>query len=265
MARRLKDAKATYAGISIDGLETTHDRFRELPGSFRSALRGIRECLKTGLKAGLRCTINRQNLAELPAIFKLIEEEGIPRACFYHLVNTGRGSGLMDSLPSPAETRQACDTIIDQTARLHGLGLGTEILTVDNLSDGPYLYLRMLREGKPGAEAARELLRSTAGGGSGVGIACVNWDGEVFPDQFWRDKPLGNVRSRPFSEIWTDSSNTLLSMLKEKARHVKGRCSRCRHLELCGGNLRARAEALTGDPWASDPACHLSDEEIGLQ
>ena len=67
---------------------------------------------------------------------------------------------------------------------------------------------------------------------------------------------------RPFSEIWTDTSEPLMGRLKEKKNHVKGRCARCRWLDVCGGNFRVRAEAATGDLWAPDPACYLTDEEI---
>ena len=31
-----------------------------------------------------------------------------------------------------------------------------------------------------------------------------------------------------------------------------------------GGNLRARGEAATGNVWGVDPACYLTDQEIGL-
>ena len=34
---------------------------------------------------------------------------------------------------------------------------------------------------------------------------------------------------------------------------------------ICGGNTRIRALQLTGDPWAEDPACYLSDAEIGVE
>jgi radical SAM protein with 4Fe4S-binding SPASM domain len=71
------------------------------------------------------------------------------------------------------------------------------------------------------------------------------------------------VRERPFSEIWTDPGNDFLMKLKEKKRYVTGRCSRCRWLDICGGNIRVRAEAVHGDVWAPDPACYLTDEEIG--
>jgi radical SAM protein with 4Fe4S-binding SPASM domain len=102
------------------------------------------------------------------------------------------------------------------------------------------------------------------GNNSGRGIGCVSWDGEVHADQFWRHYSFGNVRKRPFSDIWTDLSDPLMSRLKDKKRHVTGRCAACRWLDVCAGNFRVRAEALTGNLWAPDPACYLTDEEIGL-
>ena len=99
------------------------------------------------------------------------------------------------------------------------------------------------------------------GNSSGHGIGCVSWDGEVYPDQFWRNQPLGNIRQKPFSEIWLDEKNELLVKLKDKKKYVHGRCATCSWLTVCGGNFRARAESA-GDIWGSDPACYLSDEEI---
>jgi len=139
-----------------------------------------------------------------------------------------------------------------------------EVLTVDNHSDGPYLYLRMLRERSPRAGEVMELLRMNGGNSSGVGIGCVSWDGSVHADQFWRHYSFGNARQRPFSEIWTDLGHPLMARLKEKKKHVTGRCAACRFLEVCAGNFRVRAEAVTGDLWAPDPACYLTDEEIGI-
>lgn len=265
MARQLKDVNLTYAGVSIDGLEDTHDKFRNRKGAFQEALEGIRNCRDAGLKVGLRCTINTANVAEIPGIFDMMIAENIPRICFYHLVCSGRGKEIEQAMLSHEDTRKVVDTIIDLTAKLHADGHKTEVLTVDNIADGPYLYLRMLLENHPGAERVFKLLQQTGGGSTGVGIASVNWDGEVYPDQFWRHHPVGNVRERPFGEIWTDLSNPLMAKLKEKAKHVKGRCAKCKFLELCGGNFRARAEAMTGDMWAADPGCYLTDEEIGIE
>ncbi len=261
-ARELKKVGLSYVGVSLDGMEEINDRFRGRKGAFKDAMTGIINCQEVGLKVGLRFTINRMNTAEVPRIFDLLEEYGIPRVCFYHLVYAGRGSDLVDEDLDHEETRKVVDLIIDRTKDLHDRGMATEVLTVDNHADGPYVYLRMLGENNPRAEEVLSLLEMNEGNSSGRGIGCVSWDGSVHADQFWRYCSFGNVLERPFSEIWSDLSNPLMKKLKEKKRHVKGRCARCRWLDVCAGNFRVRAEAVTGDVWAPDPACYLTDEEI---
>jgi len=264
VARTLKDIGLSYVGISLDGMQEVNDRFRAVPGAFRAALDGIRNCQAAGIKVGLRFTINRFNVQEIPGIFDLIEEMDIPRVCFYHLVYAGRGSELVKEDLNAEETRRTLDLIIDRTRRLHDHGRPKEVLTVDNHADGPYLYLRMLREDPERAKEVLELLQWNEGNNSGRGIGCVSWDGAVHADQFWRHYSFGNVKERPFSEIWMDTSNPFMRQLKEKKKHVKGRCADCRWLDICAGNFRVRAEAVSGDVWAPDPACYLTDEEIAL-
>jgi 12,18-didecarboxysiroheme deacetylase len=264
VARTLKSIGLSYVGISLDGMQAVNDRFRGVAGAFRSALEGIRNCQAAGIKVGLRFTINRFNAREIPSIFTLIGEMDIPRVCFYHLVYAGRGSELVQQDLGAEETRRTVDLIIDHTRRLHDRGKRTEVLTVDNHADGPYLYLRLLRENPERAREVLELLKWNEGNNSGRGIGCVSWDGAVHADQFWRHYSFGNVKQRPFSQIWTDSSDPLMARLKDKKRHVTGRCAQCRWLDVCAGNFRVRAEAVSGDVWAPDPACYLTDEEIAL-
>ncbi|MDL1985456.1 MAG: 12,18-didecarboxysiroheme deacetylase [Deltaproteobacteria bacterium] len=262
MARVLKDIGLSYVGISLDGMEKIHDRFRGVKGAFRSALEGIKNCQDAGIKVGLRFTINKFNVAEIENIFNLLEDMDIPRACFYHLVYAGRGSKLVEEDLTHDETRKAVDLIMDLTKKLHDKGKPKEILTVDNHADGPYIYLRLLKEDPKRAAEVLELLKMNEGNNSGRGIGCISWDGEVYADQFWRHYSFGNVQERPFSEIWTDTSEPLMKKLKEKKKYVKGRCAKCRWLDVCAGNFRVRAEAVTGDVFAPDPACYLTDEEI---
>jgi radical SAM protein with 4Fe4S-binding SPASM domain len=243
----------------------TNDRFRGVEGAFNAAITGIRNCEEAGVKVGLRFTLNKRNAHDVPGIFKLLEEENIPRVCFYHLVYAGRGSRLVKEDLSHEETRRVVDLIIDKTKELYNRGISKEVLTVDNHADGVYLYLRVLREDPKRAEDVLELLKMNEGNSSGNGIGCVSWDGSVHADQFWRHHSFGNVRERLFSEIWADTSNELMAKLKDKKPHVKGRCARCKWLGICGGNFRVRAEAVTGDLWSPDPACYLTDAEIGIE
>ena len=259
----LKDIGLSYVGISLDGSRDINDRFRGVDGAFDQALEGIRNAKEAGIKVGLRFTINRFNAEEIPALFDLLEQMDIPRICFYHLVYAGRGSTLVNDDVSHEQTRRLLDLIMDRTKDLHDRGKPKEVLTVDNHADGPYVYLRMLGENPERAAEVLDLLQMNEGNNSGRGIGCISWDGEVHADQFWRHHSFGNVRQRPFSEIWTDTAaDPLLARLKEKKNHVKGRCAQCRWLDICGGNFRVRAEAVTGDVWAPDPACYLTDEEI---
>ncbi len=261
-ARELKAVGLSYVGISLDGGEEVHDRFRGVPGSFKKALEGIGNCQAEGLKVGLRFTVNRRNVGEVPKLFRLIRDLNVPRICFYHLVYSGRGSELIKEDLSHAETRALLDLIMDETRALFEAGLEKEVLTVDNHADGPYVWMRLLREDPKRAAEVFELLQFNEGNSTGRGIGCISWDGAVHADQFWRGHTFGNVLERPFSRIWDDPEVPLLSMLKDKKPHVKGRCARCRFLNICAGNFRARAEAVHGDVWAEDPACYLTEDEI---
>jgi 12,18-didecarboxysiroheme deacetylase len=261
-AKKLKTLGLSYVGISLDGIGVANDEFRGKKGAFDRAMAGIDNCMAAGLKVGLRFTINKRNADQVEPIFDLIEEKGIPRVCFYHLVYTGRGKELIKEDLNHEETRHTVDVIIDRTAKLHKEGRLTEVLTVDNHADGIHLYNRLKKENPERAKDVLTLLQFNEGNSTGRGIGCVSWDGEVHPDQFWRNHSLGNVRDKPFSEIWTDESNEFLMKLKDKRPHLTGRCKDCRWIDVCGGNFRARAEAMDGDPWTDDPACFLTDEEI---
>jgi putative heme d1 biosynthesis radical SAM protein NirJ1 len=262
IAQKIKEAGVSYVGVSLDGLGEVNDFFRGVPGAFDQALAGIRECLAVGQKVGLRFTLNRYNTNELENIFKLIETENIPRACSYHLVYAGRGAKLVNEDLTHEQSRAALDLIIEKTLDFQRRGLEKEILTVDNHADGIYLYLK-LREREPTkAKEAYTLLVQNGGNRSGIAIGAIDWEGFVLADQFTRTFSFGNVRERSFGDIWKDESHPVLAALRNRRAYLKGRCAGCGWLNLCNGNLRARAEAFYGDFWASDPACYLREEEI---
>ncbi len=264
-ADRLKALEFAYVGISLDSaIPAIHDEFRGMPGAFERTMKGFRHCVDAGQKVGLRLTLTRHTAQNLDQLFDLIEREGIDRACFYHLCPAGRGKDLLALTPEMA--RSAVDTIITRTNDLIQRGKRVEILTVDNHCDGVFLYQRMLAENHPRAKQVLDMIRWNGGGrySSGVGIANIDFYGNVHADQFSMYRHFGNVKQRKFSEIWQDTSNPIMAGLKDRLPLLKGRCGACKFKEVCGGGLRARAEISTGDPWAADPGCYLTDEEIGL-
>lgn len=264
VAQKIKDIGVGYVGISLDGLREVNDKFRGKEGAFQAAMEGIQNCVAVGQRVGLRFTINRHNFEELDKIFDFIEEKNIDRVCFYHLVYSGRGNQMMGQDVNPEESRQAMETIVRRTIDFEKRGLQKEILTVDNHCDGVYLYLRTLKDDPKKAAEIKRLIGLNGGNRSGIAFSEVDPLGNVHPDQFTQHVTFGNVRERKFGDIWTDVSHPILAGMKDRQPLLKGRCSKCQYLDICNGNFRTRAEAVTGDFWESDPACYLTDEEIGL-
>ncbi len=266
MAKRLKQYGVSYVGISLDGIGEINDKFRGVSGAFDDAVHGIKNCQDAGVRIGLRLTLTKKNVQDLESLFGFFESENIERACFYHFVPSGRGGKMASEDLTHAQSREAVDMIMAKTRQYKQAGKKTDILTVDNHVDGIYLYLKLKEEDPARAEEVWKLLSWNGGGmySSGVGIGCIDFHGKVHPDQFWWHYDLGDVRKRPFGDIWMDTSDPLMRGLKDRRSHVKGRCRLCRFFDGCGGALRVRADLHFGDPWAPDPACYLTDTEIGL-
>lgn len=260
-AKKFKQLGVGYIGISLDGIGQSHDVFRGVKGSFDKALQGIRNCIDVQQKVGLRVTISRYNYNHLEDIFYLIKEEKIPRVCFYHLVYSGRGTDMVKDDITHEQAREALDLIMDKAIEL---GDKTEILTVDNHADAVYLYLQSCKKYPWLSDKILANLKMNGGNRSGMAFGNIDSQGYVHPDQFTQQHTFGNVKEKAFSEIWRDTSNALLAGLKDRKPLLKGRCSLCKWLDVCNGNFRVRAETITGDFWASDPACYLNDEEIGI-
>jgi Fe-coproporphyrin III synthase len=252
-----------YVGISLDGLRATHDKFRRKEGAFDAALNGIRLCRDAGAKVGMRFTLTQDNAHDLPALLDLMEAERIDKFYLSHLNYAGRGNKNRKDDAHFRTTRIALDLLFDRCWRQVQNGQPKEYVTGNNDADGVYL-LNWVRQHHPEqAEHIRQKLAQWGGNSSGVNIANIDNLGSVHPDTMWWDYPLGNVRERPFSAIWTDTSDPLMAGLKQAVRPVEGRCATCEYRVICNGNTRVRAWQTTGNFWAEDPGCYLTDAEIG--
>jgi len=253
-----------YVGISIDGMRETHDRFRRQVGAFDQSIEGIRRCRQAGIKVGLRFTLTQENARDLPQLLELMDREGIDKFYLSHLNYAGRGNKNRAGDAHHQMTRAAMDLLFDTCWNLLRRGKPKEFVTGNNDADGAYL-LQWTRENLPEQEERLlAMLRRWGGNASGVNIANIDNLGKVHPDTMWWDYTIGDVRERPFSEIWQDTSDPLMAGLKQKERPLEGRCVACVHRPICGGNSRTRAWQLTHNFWAEDPGCYLSDEEIGV-
>jgi heme d1 biosynthesis radical SAM protein NirJ len=264
MSERIAAVGYDYVGISLDGIGAVHDRFRRQAGAYEAALGGLRLCREHGIKVGLRFTMTERNVESLPGMLDLLEQEEIDKFYLSHLVYAGRGNRYRGDDAAHRTTRRSMDLVFERCWDMIGRGLDKEFVTGNNDADGVY-FLHWVRERFPEKEAhIRAKLAAWGGNSSGVNVANIDNLGTVHPDTMWWHYGLGNVRERPFSAIWPDTSDPIMAGLKARPRQIKGRCGACRFFDVCGGNTRVRALQLTGDPWAEDPACYLSDAEIGV-
>jgi radical SAM protein with 4Fe4S-binding SPASM domain len=261
-AEGLAKIGVSYVGLSIDGRPATHDKFRGRLGAFGATMSAIDACRENGIKTGLRFTLTSHNRDDLDWLFDLMVEREVPRLCVYHLAPTGRGAKIGSFTPSSEQTRESIDLIFDRTQELTAAGLEPEVLTADNHADAAYLWMRVAREQPERADEVWKLLQWNGGNQSGQAIACIDADGSVYPDQFWRWRSLGNIRERPLSTIWAENPPRLLQELRARPERLPARCQGCRFLSICNGNFRSRAEATTGELWGDDPMCYLTNEEI---
>lgn len=258
----IADIGFDYVGISLDGMAETHDRFRRKEGAFAASMRGIRLCQERGLKVGIRYTMTEDNAHDLQPLLDLVRAEGIPRFYFSHLNYAGRGNKNRKTDAAHLTSRNAMTRLFEHCWEDHHAGKELDFTTGNQDADGPY-FLDWVRRRFPDRAAHIEAkLLQWGGNASGVNVANIDNLGVVHPDTMWWHLPLGNVRQRPFSAIWSDLSTPLMAGLRQHPRQVGGRCGSCRYLPMCNGSSRVRAEQAGGDVWGEDPACYLTDEEI---
>ena len=262
-ADRIVDIGYDYVGISLDGIGATNDRFRGLAGAYDAALSGVHACVARAAKVGLRFTMTLDNWRELPRLIELAKAEGVKKFYLSHLVYAGRGNKNRGDDANWRVTRDMMDFVIDAAWAALEHGEELDFVTGNNDADGVWLYFWIRRHFPERAEHMRAKLAQWGGNSSGVNVANIDNLGEVHPDTMWQDYPVGNVRARPFSQIWSDVSDPIMAGLKRRPRKISGRCGACAFFDICGGNTRVRALKLSGDAFAEDPACYLTDAEIG--
>ncbi len=261
---QIADMGFDYLGISIDGIGEVHDQFRRKEGAFDASIKALRLCHEQGIKVGLRFTMTQDNAEQLPQLLQLMDDEQIDKFYFSHLNYAGRGNKNRKDDTHFQTTRWAMNLLFERAMNDAKAGRNTEFVTGNNDADGVYLLHWVEKHYPEQANHIRAKLEQWGGNSSGVNISNIDNQGRVHPDTMWWHYELGNVKERPFSQIWQDTSDPIMAGLKQHPRPVSGRCGRCAYLNICNGNTRVRALQLTQDPWAEDPACYLTDEEIGL-
>lgn len=265
---QIKAADYQYVGISIDGLEDFHDDFRRQEGCFAQSMKAIDLCKEAGIKIGMRLCLTRDNFTDLSKVLDLMEEKKVDKFYLSHLNYSGRGKRNAENDAMFKMTKDAMKQLFERAWSHICQGIETDFVTGNNDADGAYL-LQWVQE-KFACQYPQRIknleqrLINWGGNASGVNVANIDNTGTIHPDTYWWGHAIGNVKTDKFSDIWKNTEDPLMLGFRQSPRPVKGRCSECKYLRICGGNTRTRAYAQTGDVWAEDPGCYLTDKEIGV-
>ena len=260
----IKAARYDYVGISIDGKRKTHDYFRRREGGFDDAMNGLSLCSQNNIKVGLRFTLTKDNHNDLPEILKTLKQFNIDKFYLSHLNYSGRGRTNRGDDAHHEITRKAVDLLFENCLNDLRQGIHREYVTGNNDADGVYFYHWVKKRFPDQAQHIKKRLLAWGGNSTGKFIANIDNVGNVHPDTFWWNYSIGNVKDKPFSQIWKNTQDPLMLAFRQSPRQLKGRCGNCSYSQICNGNTRVRAYVTHNDPLAEDPGCYLSDKEIKL-
>jgi radical SAM protein with 4Fe4S-binding SPASM domain len=245
-ARRLSDAGVVIAAVSLDGADpATHDRIRGVPGAYAAAMAGLQALKEAGILLHVNITVMEYNERALWEVAALADEIGAAILIIYQLVPVGRGEGIREAALDTDRTGHLVTTMAEVQRRS-----GLVVEPVASPQYWPFLLARAGITRGPLLRLAEFLFHGCA---AGRGFVYIKPEGTVLACPFL-DVPCGNVRDRPFYEIWRDSP--VFFALREREHQLKGSCGECMYNRVCGG-CRGRAYATTGDFLAADPSCFL--------
>ncbi len=256
--------KFNYIGISIDGIEDIHDDFRGLKGAYKKSIASIELIQAHGGNAGIRFTMTKETQDSFYDIFRLAEELKVDKLYLSHLVYSGRGLENLKMDISKEKRIEFVNFIIDKALKYQKEGKKMDIVTGNMEMDAIILLEKFSKEYPHLKDEMIKRLKNWGGNSAGKRLGNINSIAEVKPDPFF-PFVVGDMNKKSFNEIWLDDKNDILNKLRVTPRKISGKCRDCKVIDICNGGSRSRAYAISGDLWAEDPSCYLSDEQRGLK
>jgi AdoMet-dependent heme synthase len=277
LAKRIHESGVDRVSISFDGAdEATHDMFRRLPGSFRSAMAGAQALRAEGVSLQINVTVAKHNADQMDAMVSLAKGLEAAALHLFLLVPVGCGMEIAEEQTLHADAYEdTLNWLYDTERKEPGLqlratcaphyfrvvrqrqaaeGAGERGQAADAPAEHPGAMghpgaLSQLGAGHPGP--VRGALHSaTRGCLAGTGVCFVSHTGKVYGCGYMPVE-AGDIRQNGLADIWQTSA--FFGELRDLDT-LKGKCGVCGYGKVCGG-CRARAYGSTGDYLDEEPFC----------
>jgi len=262
VAQKMKEVGVQYAEISLDGFEKIHDEFRGMPGAWKRAVEGIKNCVNVGLDTGIATTATHYNFKEIPKLAEFMEKDlHAKRFMVFNFIPVNRGKEIVKQDLTPREREELLSflyaKLIDENRKLDTFSTAPQYaVTSLKFAFGPVVATHFTNR------AATEMLKGRTKsltefiGGCGAGrLYCgIEPNGDIEPCVFIPIK-VGNIREQSLVDIWRNSP-----ILKQiRSRDAFKGCGECEYKYVCGG-CRARAYAYFNDLQGPDPGCNINQK-----
>ncbi|MEJ6486768.1 nif11-class peptide radical SAM maturase 3 [Nostoc punctiforme UO1] len=260
-AQRMKEAGIGVVSVSVDGLETTHDRLRGRKGSWQWAFKTMSHLKEVGIPFGCNTQINRLSAPEFPCIYEHVRDAGIFAWQVQLTVPMGNAADNSEILLQPYELLD----IYPMIARVAQIAAkeGVQVQPGNNIGYyGP--YERLFRGGD-----AWSFWQGCTAGLSALGIEA---DGAIkgCPSLPTSAYTGGNIRDYDLRTIIEETEELRFNLgagTPKGTEHLWGFCKTCEFAELCRGGCSWTAHVFF-DKRGNNPYCHhraLTQEKHGIR
>jgi Y-X(10)_GDL-associated radical SAM protein len=248
------DAGLGGLGVSIDGVEASHDRVRGVAGSFEQGMRTLRRAKAAGLNTSANTHIGPQTMRELPQLLDHLVEAGVGQ---WHLGLTVAMGNAVDNPELLLQPYELLD-LMPLLARLHARARKHGIVLMPGNTIGYFgPYEHLWRDADSNARA------HYSGCSAGQSIIGLEADGTVkgCPSLPTVGYAGGNIRDASLEQIWMSAA---ADGALRPADDLWGFCASCYYADVCHAGCTWTSHSLLGRP-GNNPYCHHRVETLAAQ
>ncbi len=237
---KIKGEEITGIGISLDGLEATHDYIRGCQGLFRSVLSGIERVINAGIPLTVITTVNALNLNELPSLTALLKYMGVSQWQIQPIFPLGRCQETTELQLTEQAYMQLGAFVQDEKSKAQEAGL--EIVPSDSFG-----YFTELDTREPPWRGCPAGVLSCGITSNGKIKGCLS-----LPDEITE----GDLRQQNLWEIWFNPGSFAYTRRFSPAG-LGTFCHSCDKAGQCQGGCSAMSYGNTGS-FHNNPYCFYS-------